>query len=1098
MLVLHANWADNSLHLWAESVEGYCAEKMATDASVKNRANYAGIQSTPVQDQSGTIAVAGESAISAHPFAATSEGLSHSLMETGQFDPESLREMGTIELELPGDRHDPWPSDRLAGFVGVDEPPDDPCLSPWRVETLRLSPGRTLEMLLGMENLLSDRRMLHGHAVRFWIVVARFVVDLLEDQRFIPSMNQYRGKDVRGSWQPWLHDEEAHRRVRALLAAMPPVVRAVRNGNDHAPWPILEEALSTLTNISVREALRAEDYIDSIEDRDPSTDALVSWLAGLLDVNDRIVPPSEVAQTMIHDVKRWIGALDERGQDLPLHLCFKLSEPVESLSLGELEPIPDDMVWRLSFHLQSQDDAGVFIDAEQVWNKQGGFTPQGMSAHKPQDILLTELGRASRMYAKIESVLAEASPTGMSLTTRDAYEFLIDMKPILEESGFGVIAPAWWGDPSAQIGARLFIDTPELEDVRRPGSGSDGEGQSLLGLESLVHYEWKIAVGDQPLSMEEFQALAQQRTPLVRLRGQWVEINPQQLSSAARFLDSQPGGEMSLLKAIRMAYGGGEEKIGIRISGLDATGWVADLLGASSNEQRMPMLKQPENFLGTLRPYQRSGLSWMSFLDQFGLGACLADDMGLGKTIQMIALLLHERLNVNSDQWPGPTLLIVPTSLVGNWVRELNRFGPSLTIHVSHGPDRPVGEEFYAIIRGKDIVITTYGLVSRDQETLCGMPWHRVVLDEAQYIKNPPTKQTKVIRMLKAQRRAALTGTPVENRLAELWSIMEFLNPGYLGTAGEFRKKFAIPIERHSDQTQAERLRGLIQPFILRRLKTDPKVISDLPACVETKEYSTLTSEQATLYEQAVQVMLSQIDRSEGIKRRGAVLATLVKLKQICDHPGLVLKEIDAIVKNAQKANAAQTADTQDLVRRSGKCKRLKVMLEEVLAVGERALIFTQYRRMGHILQTLIRGELDCEALFLHGGTPIAKRQEMIDRFNDPNGGVPVFVLSLKAGGVGLNLTAANHVFHYDRWWNPAVENQATDRAFRIGQSRTVHVHKFVCVGTLEEHIDQMIEQKTQLAENVIGSGENWLTELGTSQLRDILTLRQSAREIDT
>jgi SNF2 family DNA or RNA helicase len=389
--------------------------------------------------------------------------------------------------------------------------------------------------------------------------------------------------------------------------------------------------------------------------------------------------------------------------------------------------------------------------------------------------------------------------------------------------------------------------------------------------------------------------------------------------------------------------------------------------------------------------------------------------------------------------------------------------------------------------------------------------WRRVVLDEAQHIKNPPTKQTAAIRALRTRFRIALTGTPVENRLSELWSIMEFCCPGYLGTQADFRKRFALPVERHRDKRQAERLRQLVRPFILRRLKTDPKVISDLPPLVETRQQIPLTPEQASLYEQVVNDMLKRVDQAEGIRRRGLVLSALVKLKQICNHPAHFLREgmaTSAPADDEATEGAEQAADAgprivvpKGVVRadrlsaRSGKSIRLMEMLEELVAAGDRALIFTQYRQMGHLLVQMIRQDLDVEALFLHGGTPQAKREQLVQRFQSEDPAAPIFVLSLKAGGVGLNLTAANHVFHYDRWWNPAVENQATDRAFRIGQMRTVNVHKMITVGTLEERIDQMIEQKTELASQIIGSGEQWLTELNTSQLRDLLSLRGGSVE---
>ena len=396
---------------------------------------------------------------------------------------------------------------------------------------------------------------------------------------------------------------------------------------------------------------------------------------------------------------------------------------------------------------------------------------------------------------------------------------------------------------------------------------------------------------------------------------------------------------------------------------------------------------------------------------------------------------------------------------------------------VHHGADRLTGKKFAREAKKNDIILSTYALAHRDEDTLSEVHWQHVVLDEAQNIKNPAAKQTQAIKKLKAAHRIALTGTPVENRLSELWSIMDFLNPGYLKSAQHFRTNFALPIEKYRKKERAEMLRRIIQPFVLRRVKTDPKVINDLPEKMEMKVYYNLTREQASLYEAVVAEMIERIDKSEGIERKGLVLATLMKLKQICNHPALFLQ------------------DGSILEGRSGKLARLEEMLEEVLAEGDKALIFTQFAGMGVMLRHYLQEKVGCETLFLHGGTAKKQRDAMIQRFqNDPHG-PPLFILSLKAGGLGLNLTAANHVFHFDRWWNPAVENQATDRVFRIGQTKNVQVHKFVCIGTLEERIDQMIEQKKELADSIIGTGEAWLTEMSTEQLKEVFTLSRDAVE---
>jgi SNF2 family DNA or RNA helicase len=413
-------------------------------------------------------------------------------------------------------------------------------------------------------------------------------------------------------------------------------------------------------------------------------------------------------------------------------------------------------------------------------------------------------------------------------------------------------------------------------------------------------------------------------------------------------------------------------------------------------------------------------------------------------------------------------------SLVGNWQREAERFAPALRVHVHHGGER-LGEEAFAdAASSSDLVITTYGLVVRDAGILGSVRWGRVVVDEAQNIKNAETRQSRAVRSLPAPRRVALTGTPVENRLSELWSIMEFCNPGLLGSARGFQERFSVPIERYGDEEAAAKLKRVVGGFVLRRLKTDRSIIADLPEKIEMKVYCNLTREQAALYQAVVDDMLARIESSEGMERRGLVLATMMKLKQVCNHPAHLL------------------ADGSRLDGRSGKLASLDGILDEALAAGDRALCFTQFAEMGHLLRDHLQRRIGVEVPFLHGGVAKTARDEMVARFSRVDG-PPVLLLSLKAGGVGLNLTAASHVIHFDRWWNPAVEDQATDRAFRIGQRRNVQVRKLVCVGTLEERIDRMIEDKRQLAEAIVGTGEGWLTELSTAQLRELVTLTADA-----
>jgi SNF2 family DNA or RNA helicase len=655
----------------------------------------------------------------------------------------------------------------------------------------------------------------------------------------------------------------------------------------------------------------------------------------------------------------------------------------------------------------------------------------------------------------------------VTLDTAGALDFLRETGPLLAAAGFGVLTPDW--ARKARLGLKLT--------ARSSSSGSSGAGRpSQLGLQDLVSFRYDLAVGDDVLTAAELAELAERKVPLVRLRGQWVELDDGHLKAALKFLAGKRSGTMTAAEVLGAAIGTGGAAGELPLTEVDADGWLGDLLSGQADERLAPA-ETPAGFGGTLRPYQRRGLSWLSFLGRLGIGAVLADDMGLGKTVQLLSLLWaekekHAAVRAGSA---GSTLLICPMSLTGNWQREAERFTPELTVHVHHGADRLAGAELAAALSTADLVITTYQTAVRDLAALSAVRWSRVVCDEAQAIKNHLSQQAKAVGALPAGSRIALTGTPVENQLSELWSIMQFANPGLLGGQKEFRMRYAVPIERHGSEEAARELRRITQPFVLRRLKTDKSIISDLPDKQEMKVWCNLTQEQASLYAATVADMLSRIDgASDDITRRGLVLATMAKLKQVCNHPAHLL------------------GDGSRLPGRSGKLARLEELAEEIVAEGDKALCFTQYAEFGRLLQPYLAARIGCPVLFLHGGTSRKQRDAMVARFQEADEPV-LFLLSLKAGGTGLNLTAANHVIHVDRWWNPAVEDQATDRAFRIGQRRDVQVRKFVCVGTLEEKIDAMIEQKKALAERIVGTGESWLTDLSTAALREVLTLSPEA-----
>ncbi|MFO0961688.1 MAG: DEAD/DEAH box helicase [Phycisphaerales bacterium] len=1140
MFVLHLNWTKGSLHVWGESAERFgaaldgtragahpfaatCSELRAAIAPALEQARCVGISMRDEAAQPALVGAGVEGGDGGDDAADAGGAARAELPHDDRIGAGDSVTDDTIALLLPYAETPkgplPLPSDRLRAAPEVAAAALEPeeALHALDVPALRLD-ARTAFALLraidghAVDTGLSDGTPHFGHEARWWSALAQFTQDLVADQRFIPTVVQERSGAMFAAWRPWLHDAPNHARFTALVQCTPAIVRAAEGATNAAA--VAEQAMGAFADSAVRDILVAENYADALDGRDPDRDPHVAWLAGLLTGACEVRQPASAETSIVRTARQWIANLEDVGEGREMRLLLQLLEPPP-----ELLPTPDghedDQPWRLVFSLVSSDSPPVVVDAEALWNRAaGGRNGRGRSPQETQqlcDLLLQELGRASRLYPKIEEALDEGAPTGMELRTTEAYQFLRDFRPVLQEAGFDVLAPDWWGQSASRLGARLLIDS-------EPGGEPGGDGdraRSGIGLHSLVNYSWQIALGDTPLTLEAFQALAKKGIPLVRIGGRWVEIRPEDLERGVKFLKENAGGQTTLVEALRLAHVDAADGA-LPVLGLDTKGWVAEVFGPADSNEKLNLLEQPERFQGTLRPYQRAGMSWLAFLERYGMGACLADDMGLGKTIQLIALLQNERQLATDGERVGPTLLVAPMSVLGNWHRELTRFAPELVVNVHHGLERPQGERFLHLAQRADVVVTTYALVTRDRDLLQQVDWRRVVLDEAQHIKNPPTKQTAAIRSLRTKFRIALTGTPVENRLSELWSIMEFCCPGYLGSQGDFRRRFALPVERHRDKRQAERLRQLVRPFVLRRLKTDPKVISDLPPLVETRQQIPLTPEQASLYEQVVNDMLKRVDQAEGIRRRGLVLSALVKLKQICNHPAHFLREGMADQVDAEDEAVAgeegegkrngkpgstrivvpkgvPTADR--LSGRSGKSIRLMEMLEEVVAAGDRALIFTQYRQMGHLLVQMLRQDLDVEALFLHGGTPQAKREQLVQRFQSEDSTAPIFILSLKAGGVGLNLTAANHVFHYDRWWNPAVENQATDRAFRIGQLRTVNVHKMISVGTLEERIDQMIEQKTELASQIVGSGEQWLTELNTSQLRDLLTLRAGSLE---
>lgn len=940
-------------------------------------------------------------------------------------------------------------------------------LYPWQITGISLNPKQAFQFLqsLPLNTVITSDSDL-GEDLRFWSHIARWSLDLLARSKFLPGLIKQSDQTIISQWQPLLDSAIDQTRLLRFAQQMPRVCRVYQElivGDSLAinlplsAQDIIINFLSVMIDQQVKNIAKEVDQKAIL-----SLPIWQKWLQSLGEQENTINAELIEIESLETTLKNWTAPLQ-----------YSLSEPNLFSTAFHLHPPTEyNPNWQLEYCLQAIDQPEFIVNSNIVWNHPvDSFNYRGRTIKHPQETLLKGLGLASKLYPVIETSLQQARPQSCSLNPLQAYQFLKSYAWRFTDSGLGVILPPSLANRegwASRLGLSIKAETPKLKTNER------------LGLKSLLNFKWQLSIGGQTMTKAEFDRLVAKESPLVEINGEWVELRESDIRSAKIFF-SQRKDEMtlSLEDALRLSTGDTQMIEKLPVVNFEAGGKLQELLNTLTNNRNLEPIPNPKDFKGELRPYQARGAGWLSFLEQWGLGACLADDMGLGKTIEFIAFLLHLK---EQNSLENPVLLVCPTSVLGNWEREVKKFSPTLNVIVHHGDKRAKGKNFAKIIQDKNLVITSYPLTFRDEKELQGVTWQGLVLDEAQNIKNPDAKQSKTIKNINASFKIALTGTPVENRLSELWSIMDFLNPGYLGQRLFFQRRFAIPIEKYGDTDSLKILRSLVQPFILRRLKTDKDIIQDLPEKQENIVFCPLTTEQATLYQKIVDDSLAKIDDAEGIQRRGMILALLVKLKQLCNHPVL----IEAKVKNSKKSDIIKT-------QYSGKLQRLTEMLDEVLAEGDRALIFTQFAEWGKVLQPYLEDYFNREILFLYGSTSKNKREEMIDRFqNDPQA-PPIMILSLKAGGVGLNLTRANHVFHFDRWWNPAVENQATDRVFRIGQTRNVQVHKFVCTGTLEEKIHDLIESKKALAEQVVSAGEDWLTALDTDQLRNLLILDRNS-----
>ena len=733
--------------------------------------------------------------------------------------------------------------------------------------------------------------------------------------------------------------------------------------------------------------------------------------------------------TRVEHLRPWVNEL-ATAHCASSRLVLRAHPPAEDDD-GNVDPF-----WTIRFQLQSRIDPSLVVDAADFWK-----TPAAVMERLGQQAeitLLAGLRRTSQLVAPLATVLDENAPTVAALH-EDDLDLLLDRLDDLADA-----------DVEVRFPSELIAPRIERTLVIAAEPAPTGAMSSVLDLENLLTVNWEFLIEGVALTKTELDVLGDAKRAVVPLRGKWV-----QLDRAARERLKNPPPVLTTGDVLNAAMNGSlsadveGEVIDVRFEGAVST--LSAQLASLTEEREEP---EPAALCAELRPYQRRGLAWLADLAALGLGGVLADDMGLGKTIQLLAL--HATRS-------GPTLVVCPTSLLNNWQREAERFLPDVTVHAFHGSRRSLDH-----VEPGDIVLTTYGVVRTDSSTLAGVNWDLVVADEAQHIKNPRSRSAKALREIQGVARIALTGTPVENRLSELWAIIDWVVPGLLGPLETFKRETATPIERDDDREAAMQLNGLVKPFLLRRRKTDPGIAPELPPKLERDVIVPLTPEQVTLYKATVDESLAEVDQAEGIARRGLVLKLLTGLKQIANHPAQFLGE------------------TGPLADRSGKLEALDALLDTAAENDEATLVFTQYVKMGELLVEHLHARGHSIEM-LHGSQSIGARQKLVDRFQA--GELDVLVLSLKAGGTGLNLTAASNVVHYDRWWNPAVEDQATDRAYRIGQKQTVTVHRIITAGTIEDRVAELLRNKRQLADRVVGGGDSWIGELSTDELSDLVSL---------
>ncbi len=928
-----------------------------------------------------------------------------------------------------------------------------------------------------------DRSIKHySNSIKTWAFLTKLVVELLNKGQFVPALEPITENVYNGQWHLLLKSQNDRYRFKTILSNSPwsafclPINFIRENGKIKTnglwhPSYIFSIFMDNIGDYLIRSTLikskfqTFKEFYSTEIKKEADPDFKLGWDFKFLKALIRKDPSfnvEEFYETILPTlIKNW--AQFAQGFTLKHGFIF-------NIELKYPKKPEDD--WLLIFYLSLQESAKI-IPLNELWDG---------ARVKQKEILkiLKLLGTASKIFPPIKRALQGKLPHQINLNSSEVMDFLKYPKDLLIQNGFNIILPEVFTRSGEQrLSVRLIIRSIG---EKKHQKGTSPLLTSMFDINSMLEYQWEATIEGKKISEENFNYLMNSKEPLINLNGKWILVDQQDIEDLK---DIKGSGKKNYMDVLKLGLTG---KIQLQENGMEyeviVEGELNDIIEKIQSIESFDDISCPSSFQGELRHYQQTGLNWMGNMIKFNFGLCLADDMGLGKTIQIIAFLLYLK-----QQFPnniGSTLVVCPTSILFNWYRELKKFAPDLEVVFHHGAKRIKNAlgipEF---LKPHRIYLTSFGTLRNDIDFLEAIDFSGIIIDESQNMKNYASKQTKAINRLKSQYKICLSGTPIENRLVELWSLFNFLNPGLLGSRREFQEKFILPIERFQNQEVINKLKLIISPFIMRRIKSDKSIIKDLPEKNEMKVFIELSKEQVKLYKELVENTLKEIESlsTEKRKKTGVILGLLVKLKQICNHPYQYLKISIPSIDNDDKL--------MGIISQSHKLERLLEMTDEVVSNGEKVLIFTQFTKLGDILQKIFEYKYKFKILYFHGGVPEKNRREIVDQFQSEDiESPPILILSLKAGGTGLNLTQGNTVIHFDRWWNPAVEDQATDRAYRIGQKSVVNVYKFITNGTIEEKIDSLLEEKRDLADKIVSSsGESWISNLTDEKLKDLLIL---------